>query len=131
MKRILIIGLLGCLFTAAFAQKAELHKALASRHAQKVRGNNPYIKVAKPTKDIESPKPDKMRGGCDITFNNQTGYYIDIYVDGNYKSTLAPWESTDVSYTSGYSSVYCITTGGQYDWTASGQCESHYYYDLY
>jgi hypothetical protein len=131
MKRILIITLLACLFTAASAQKPTLHKALASRHAETVRGNNPNIKVAKPTADMEAKKPEKVRGGCDITFNNKTGFYIDIYVDGTYKSTLGPYESTDVNYTSSYSSVYCITVGGKYDWSAAGECESHIYFDLY
>lgn len=41
---------------------------------------------------------DKSRGDVygsdysDVVIDNWTGYYLDIYVNGNYRGTVAPWE---------------------------------------
>jgi hypothetical protein len=94
------------------------------------RGANPKIKMDEPNSDKEMAKPSATRGSCAIAFSNSTGYYVKIYVDGNYKGTLGPYESGTVTVYSGYTTIYCITTGGTYDWSAAGNCEGSYTYNL-
>jgi hypothetical protein len=133
MKRLLIILLLTIFtgsFTATFAQSPAIHKSIASKRMDEAKkAKNPNIRTAKPTTDTEVKK-ETVRGGCDVTFSNKTGYFVDVYLDGNFKCTIGPWESADVSNSSGYSTVYCMTIGGKYDWTMAGDCSFHYYYEL-
>lgn len=94
------------------------------------RGANPKIKMDEPSADKEMAKPSATRGSCTIAFSNSTGYYVKVYVDGNYKGTLGPYESGTVTVYSGYTTIYCITTGGTYDWSAAGNCDGSYTYNL-
>lgn len=104
---------------------------MVSKHvdaAKKIK--NPNIKSEAPGTDVEAPRPSATRGNCTVSFSNSTGYYVKVYIDGNYKGTLAPYESGSVTVYSGYTTVYCITTGGTYDWSASGDCSGTYVFDI-
>ena len=97
----------------------------------KSRGANPNIKTDVPTVDNPTPRPAKARGeACRVNFDNYTGLYIKIYVDGDYKGTLAPWDDGTVTVGSGYTRIYCISTGGSREWNASGDCTGYYHYKL-
>lgn len=113
------------------------NKKLVEVDAKKVdksRGTNmanPNIKSDAPTTDIAAKKPTKTRGTyCTVYLTNYTGYYVKVYLDGYYKGTLGPYESGEVTAYSGYKTVYCITTGGTYDWSAAGDCDGSYYFNL-
>jgi hypothetical protein len=97
------------------------------------RGENPNIKFSVPkTDDNPEAKPEKERGAyCGIDFKNYTGYYIDIYVNGYYKGTLGPWADGSVTVYSGYTTIYCITTGGTLEWSDAGGCDYYFTYKLY
>ena len=93
MKKLLMICLSVLFVTAAtntFAQKNSVVKAPTMMKVDKSRGGeNPNIVSPRPTTDNPDTNPPKSRGGdasrgdyCDIKFENWTGYYIDIYVDG-------------------------------------------------
>jgi len=63
------------------------------------RGENPNIKTGPPTEDKAE---EKSRAAlCSIFFDNYTGLYINIYVDGNYKGQLSPYGSGTVKVGSG------------------------------
>ena len=47
-----------------------------------------------------------------------------------FKGTLAPWDDGYVTVGSGYTRVYCVSTGGSREWNASGDCRENYYYKL-
>lgn len=130
MKKVfltLVIALLA--FTVTNAQgKKEI--PVAKQKVEATRGENAKIKSDVPSTDVEAPKPSKTRGSCTVAFTNNTGYYVKIYIDGNYKGTLSPYESGSVTVYSGYTTIYCITTGGTYDWSAAGNCEGTYTYNL-
>lgn len=115
--------------TVTFAQ-AKKTLGVAKKKVENVRGSNPNIKVDAPATDVELAKPSKERGSCTVAFTNNTGYYVKIYVDGSYKGTLSPYESGSVTVYSGYTTIYCITTGGTYDWSAAGDCTGTYTYAL-
>jgi hypothetical protein len=138
MKKTLLLAVI---FTAAtlfnvsnaFAQQKDKKVIdVKSAKVEKSRGENSNIKQARPTTDVAAPQPEKSRGeDCTIGFDNYTGYYIDVYVDGIYRGTMAPWENERRLYLySGYKSIYCITAGLEYEWKASGTCDGYYYYKV-
>lgn len=120
------------LFTSTFAQDKK-PVDLNSTTVEKSRGENPNIKSGVPTND-DNPmaEPEKERGSlCMIDFNNYTGYYVEIYVNGYYMGTVAPWGYFPVDAYAGYTSIYCITSGGTYEWSSSGNCDYYFDYNLY
>lgn len=96
--------------------------------APKSRGANPNIKSDEPKVDKPVAKP---RGTtCSVDFDNFTGLYVKVYVDGYYKGTLGPYEDGNVTVGSGYTSIYCISTGGTTEWSAKGNCDGGYVFNL-
>jgi hypothetical protein len=134
MKRILFILTTICLMAISFAATAQpqkKHKVMVAKHVEAAKKiKNPNIKTEAPATDVEVVKPSITRGSCTVSFSNSTGYYVKVYVDGNYKGTLAPYENASVTVYSGYTTVYCITTGGTYDWSAQGDCSGTYVFDI-
>jgi hypothetical protein len=118
----------------SFAQEKE--KKVVKLEAVKVaktRGGNTNIKtdLNLNAKDVAVPKPADDRGDfCSITFDNWTGYSVKVYVDGDYKLWLSPWSEGSVTVFAGYTTAYCITSGGTYEWSANGDCDSHFYFKL-
>jgi len=111
MKKTLLLAVVftvATLFSVStvFAQETKVVNVKAVK-VEKSRGENPNIKQARPTSDIAAPKPDKSRGEiCTIGFENFTGYSIDVYVDGIYRGTMAPWEAERrVTLYSGYKTI--------------------------
>jgi hypothetical protein len=131
MNRILFTLALICFIGASVNAQQKIQKVMVAKHVDAAKkAKNPNIKAEAPSSDVEAKKPDMTRGSCIVSFSNSTGYYVKIYVDGNYKGTLAPYESGSVTVYSGYTTVYCITTGGTYDWSAQGNCDGTYSFDI-
>jgi len=114
--------------TSAFAQKKTVVD-VKSTAAVKSRGANPKIKVDAPTSD-EKPVAKSRGAVCSVKFDNYTGLYIKVYVDGYYKGTLDAWGSGTVNVGSGYTTIYCVSVGGTREWNASGNCDGGYTYSL-
>jgi hypothetical protein len=96
----------------------------------KQRGAN--VKTDVPTTDVVAPAPT-ARGAsdyCTMTFDNYTGYWVKIYVDGNFKGYVEPYGVGSVTVYGGYTTYYCETTGGTYYWSGEGNCEGEYHYNL-
>jgi hypothetical protein len=101
---------------------------VAGKTIAKHRGANPNIKKDAPTTDVPVSKP---RGAaCSVKFDNYTGLYIKVYVDGYYKGTLDAYGSGSVTVAGGYTKIYCVSAGGTREWNASGNCEGGYTYSL-
>lgn len=134
MKRSLLIAAIAMFAmsttsTSANAQKAKKQVTVKSRAVDKSRGANPNIKGEMPTDD---QKASKSRSTCYVTFNNYTGYYVKMYVNGYYMGTLYPYaKNYTVSAPDGYTTVYCITAGGTRDWAADGECTKWYTFNMY
>lgn len=112
-------------------KKPEKNVTVQGKAVAKTRGANPNIKNDEPTVDKPVPRPAASRGvACQVHFDNYTGLYIKIYVDGDFKGTLAPWDDGYVTVGSGYTRIYCISTGGTREWNASGNCDGEYRYTL-
>lgn len=117
----------------AFAQQKEENKIIVKAAKVDVnRVENPNIEQYRPETDIEVPKPEKPRKeACNIGFDNNTGYTVDVFIDGKYEITMPPWEFERMVYLySDYTRIYCITAGQTLEWKASGNCNELYYYKL-
>ncbi|MEZ0609427.1 hypothetical protein ACAW74_12965 [Fibrella sp. WM1] len=130
---LLVCLLLTLTTTVSFAQtkKATKKVEVEGKKVARARGANPNIKMDEPTVDKPVPQPAKSRGAaCSIHFDNRTGLYIRLYVDGNYKGTMEPWGDRYVTVGDGYTTIYCVSTGGSREWNASGDCREAYDYTL-
>lgn len=114
--------------SSAFAQKKTVVD-VKSTAAVKTRGANPKIKVDAPTSD-DKPVVKTRGAACSVKFDNYTGLYIKVYVDGYYKGTLDAYGSGTVTVGSGYTTIYCVSAGGTREWNASGNCDGGYTYSL-
>jgi len=127
----LILTFSATLFTTTFAQEKKSVE-ITGKVVEKSRGENPNIEFQVPKNDDNPvPKPEKERGAyCGIDFENWTGYYVEIYVNGYYKGTLGPWETGSVTVYAGYTTIYCITSGGTLEWYNDGSCDYYFAYKL-
>ncbi|OSZ80601.1 hypothetical protein CAP36_04945 [Chitinophagaceae bacterium IBVUCB2] len=103
------------------AVKLQSSAVESNRSASKIKGEAPTTDV------VET----KSRGTCSVFFDNYSGLYVKVYVDGYYRGTLSPYGSFTVNVADGYTEIYCISTGGTRDWTATGNCTGRYTYSLY
>ncbi len=93
---------------------------------QKVEASRGAVKHERPTEDVVAPK-DTTRGPvCCLGFDNYTGYYIDVWVDGTYRGRVTPYEYDDLCVTGGITSWYAETAGGSYYWNGSGDCQGSF-----
>lgn len=135
MKKILLVTVLffGICFSSFAQQKAKKEVKISAKKVEKTRGSNPNIKKDFDCNalDVAVAKPAKSRGDlCEIKFDNYTGFNVKVYVDGEFKGWVYPWEDGDVSVYGGFTTIYCITAGGSLEWSAEGNCESSYVFTL-
>ena len=115
--------------STTIAQDKKSVKVTASE-VDKSKSENPNIKSKAPATD-DNPAPKPKGALCQIDFANYTGYYIDIYVNGYYIGTVSPWGTYPVDAYAGYTTIYCITTGGTFEWSRQGSCDYYFIYELY
>jgi hypothetical protein len=77
------------------------------------------------SKPVAKPDFSKARGTCCLDFDNWTGYYIDVWVDSEYRGRVSPWEDGDVCVGDGWTTWQAKTAGGTYSWSGSGACSSY------
>jgi hypothetical protein len=122
-----MIAFMAVVFSSVDAS-AQKKVDVKSTAAVKTRGANPNIKKDAPTTDVAVAK---ARGAsCSVKFDNYTGLYVKVYVDGYYKGTLDAYGSGSVTVAGGYTKIYCVSAGGTREWNASGNCEGGYTYSL-
>jgi len=130
-KNLIVCAMIAFMAVAFSSMDAAAQKKVdvKSTAVSKSRGANPNIKSEAPTSDAKPVV--KARGAdCKVKFDNYTGLYIKIYVDGYYRGTLDAWGDGTVTVSGGYTKIYCISTGGSREWNASGNCEGNYTYTL-
>ena len=135
MRKLLLITVLffGLSFSAFAQQKTTKIVAIKATKVEKSRGENPNIKkdFTCNAADVAVPKPAKSRGDlCSIKVDNWTGFYVKVFVDGDFYGWVSPWEDGSVTVYSGYTTVYCITAGGTLEWSGAGSCDGEYEYKI-
>lgn len=132
MKKLLMIIVIFLGLGIITAQAQDKRIEVKSKNVAKTRGENPYIKVKATTSD-ETPiaAPDvKTSKECSINVANNTGFVVEVYVDGNSKGTLDAWSESAIKVKSGYKTIYAITTGKTKEWFADGDCNGKYTFVL-
>ncbi|MBU0488899.1 MAG: hypothetical protein KKA07_07445 [Bacteroidetes bacterium] len=100
---------------------------IKSKDVVKTRNASSNIKVKAPTEDANPIAAPSIKGGtaseseCTLVFDNFTGFFVEIYVDGVYKGTVGAWGALTIYNSETYKKVYCITTGGSKDWLLKGK----------
>ena len=146
MRKLLFIAAIGMLayFAVPQALQAQSYEGKSivevegtSVDYSSTRSTNPNIKIVAPDND-KNPLPASQKKGnkkatgkeCEIIFDNYTGYYIEVYIDGIYKGTVGEWGTLYVTARGGYTKIYALTTGGTKEWKAEGNCEGNYVWKL-
>ncbi len=86
------------------------------------------------SRDAVSAKEESKTGknrACAIYVNNHRGYYVDVYMDGYYYGTVAPYGAYTFYPGDGWTKIYCETTNGLYWWSDQGSCYSWNSFDLW
>jgi hypothetical protein len=106
-----------------------------SRDVEKTRdGSNANIIYRIPATDetgvagpVAKGGTDKGDCGCQLTFDNYTEWYVEIYIDGASQGIVGPWQKNLVTVNSGKRKVYMITAGGSKEWSVdSGTCKGKF-----
>lgn len=123
MKKFILFALV-CILSVGIVSAKDKKKVAVK--ATKGKGTEKIVQD-RPTTD----KPaEKSRGACSVNFINYTGYTINVYMDGYFWGTLSPYGSGNVTDGNGYTKIYCVTVGGTYSWSAQGNCDHNYEFDL-
>lgn len=121
MKKILIFALLTLFVAGVSAQTQKQTKLIETKGIlfEKQRGADPNIKTEKPSGDVVVPKergPVYGDNYCDVNLENHSGYSIDIYIDGDYRGTIGPWENRVSWAIPGKTILYGKSIGGTVYW---------------
>lgn len=115
-----MVFLLACVGAAFEGYGQSKPKEIQGQKMEKSRGESKY---QLPTGDQPVPKPTKSRGACCLAFDNNTGYYIDIWLDNVYQGRLSPWDSSySLCVGSGYTTYHCETVGAGFAWGDAVDC---------
>jgi len=143
MKKITLILALAAIFVAgtitSTVAQTKQKKTVETVSKQKNAGESIItITVPKTTNVPGSPATeDKTKGDvygsdyCDVTIDNWTGYSIDIYIDGAFRGTLAPYDKRVTWAIPGTTKLYAEAYGTSYYWgTYSFSCDYAYTWKL-
>jgi hypothetical protein len=142
---------LGPMSSSTTAGQTSGKKAAQSKtekdHAQKGRGAGGADSNIKndsdandPSKQMPAPgakggEKGKGQGDCVVVLDNRSPWYIRIYVDGNYRGTIAPWGDSYCYTGAGETLLYAVapfTDGTKYTWgPRSVSCFGRYTWQLY
>lgn len=70
-------------------------------------------------------RPKTTRGLCYLVYDNYTGYFIDIWIEGIYQGRVAPYAQLyrlEVWVPGKWTEIYMQTSDGKLYWKATGYC---------
>ena len=144
MKKLTFIFALAAIFiagtiTTSVAQTTKQKKTVTMTAKEKKAGEK-IIDVTNPKPVNVQGKPaaeNKTKGDvyganyCDITIDNWTGYSIDVYIDGSYKGTIAPYDKRVTWAIPGTVKLYGEASGTTLYWgTTTVDCDYSYTWKL-
>ncbi len=131
----LICAFLVCSVTASVAQDKE-RKQETIESKRVTEKSKEVDKLKKPGNDKKPKAEPKSRGDVygpnysDIVVDNYTGWYIDIYVDDEYRGTLAPYDRRVTWAVPGNTKLYgkAVFDDGSYYYWGPINPETNYEY---
>jgi hypothetical protein len=118
MKKVFFVLLIACISGFSFGQAT---KDVVGQAFDK---NGVGAKLVIPSKDVVAVKPDPARAQCCLNFDNYTGYWLQVWVDGTYRGNVAPWDEGGICVSEGWTTYYVRTTGSTYEWSGQGECRA-------
>lgn len=121
----LVVAGVAALAAPQFATAGQSGKSEDTKRGSARSGADRNIKSARPTNTAGKPAPKPpQKGGqassrgstCELTVDNFTGWYIDIYLDGNSAGTVSPYGTAKGYVNSGRRSLYAKAPGTSYTW---------------
>lgn len=125
MKKYLFIAMAVVGLTFAASTEASAQKAPTKKVAVYGKKSTSDGSMSAPTTDEPRAKKDKKRGSCYVWFDNYTGYYVDIWVEGYYQGRLSPYATSvriDVWTPGNWTKWTARTAGGTYSWSNDSYC---------
>lgn len=122
MKKILFTIIMLAFAACAFSQEV-----LTATRVVKSRGAESEYVIPD---EFFTERPALSRGGCVVKIDNWCGYYVDIWVNKNYKGRLNPWENSQLILNEGFDEIYCRTMGESFEWRSSGECNEQFVLQL-
>lgn len=117
-------------FAQSKAKKKQTIEAKAMSEA-----NEEVTKLMRPSNNADAPAAPNRGDNygasmSDIIVDNYTGWYIDIYVDGEFRGTLAPWDKRVTWAIPGATTLYAKATfdDGSYRYWGPTSAETGYQY---
>lgn len=122
---------LGALYAQGDQKKEHVVKDVVATKIQGERGKD-KIKSDVPTTDVAAPTNDGCGGcyDCMLVFDNYTGYWINVYVDGVFKGIIEPYGTGNVRVVADWTSWYCETAGSTLSWEDKGDCSAEWWIKL-
>ena len=122
MKKLVFLMFAMIGLTVAFGNKATAQAAAKKKVAV-------IAQEVKEKKDLPGPeagpREKKTRGYCYAYFDNFTGHYVDIWVEGIYQGRLSPYATSvriDVWVPGNWTKWYAETTDKSLYWSNSSYC---------
>lgn len=126
-----LVSLLVCFFAFSYAgttkQVKKTKKVTAQAYSQEKHDANVKSRDVSSKEEVKTGK----NRACAIYVNNHRGYYVEVYIDGYYYGTVAPYGAYTFYPGDGWTSIYCETTNGLLWWSNTGSCYSWNSFDLY
>ena len=119
MKKLIFVLVIMLMSIFAYSQEV-----LTATRVVKSRGAESEYVI--PQGDFAFERPVLSRGGCIVKIDNWTGYYVDVWVNKNYKGRLNPWENSQLILNEGFDEIYCRTMGESYQWKSGGECNEQF-----
>ena len=122
MKKVMliVIAIIGLMVGSQNQTFAQGGKKVAVYGTKKAAGD-----LSSPSDDAPRAKASKKRGYCYLTLDNFTGYYVDIWVEGQYQGRLSPYATSvrfDIWTPGNWTKWEAWTAGRTYYWSNSSYC---------
>jgi len=118
-KSLLLAGtllLVGLMYQTSVSAQGKPARKKQTIEAKAISTPNADVDKLKRPENEKKPKPEvKSRGDVygsnysDIVIDNYTGYYMDIYVEGNFRGTVAPYDKRVTWAIPGNNKLYAKT----------------------
>ena len=127
MKKLMFIAI--AIFTMVAIQTEANAQAAPAKKVNVIGSetNTTGVEMSLPAEDKKLEK-QKDRGSCDVWFDNFTGYYVDIWVEGYYQGRLSPYATSvriDVWTPGNWTKWTAQTAGKTYYWSNDSYCNDN------
>jgi len=123
MKNLFCLIIFFISVTFAFSQNAKTIEIKGST-ITKTRHTNVSVRSQINDNNLVA-SPLQLSNAITITIGNFTGYYVDIFIDNNFKGTIDAWGQSTITVTSHFKTIRCQSVGETKEWLTTGDFSSN------